>query len=71
MSHINFDFLTESFLFGYGLEDNFSALSDYELEKEFGSDNVYERYRLRGFVGALRALREVVSWFLTVVVGFG
>lgn len=26
MSHINFDFLTESFLFGYGLEDNFSAL---------------------------------------------
>ena len=34
MSHINFDFLTESFLFGYGLEDNFSALSDYELEKE-------------------------------------
>ena len=38
MSHINFDFLTESFLFGYGLEDNFSALSDYELEKELKSN---------------------------------
>ena len=41
MSHINFDFLTESFLFGYGLEDNFSALSDYELEKEL---NRYREY---------------------------
>lgn len=26
MSHINFDFLTESILFGSGLEDKFSAL---------------------------------------------
>lgn len=34
MSHINFDFLTESILFGSGLEDKFSALSDYEIEKE-------------------------------------
>lgn len=34
MSHINFDFLTESFLFGPELEDKFSNISDDELEKE-------------------------------------
>ena len=34
MSHINFDFLTESFLFGSQLEDGFLAISDQELEKE-------------------------------------
>lgn len=34
MSHINFDFLTESFLFGPQLEDKFSASNDQELEKE-------------------------------------
>jgi len=41
MSHINFDFLTESFLFGSGLEDKFSSLSDRELEKEL---NRYREY---------------------------
>lgn len=41
MSHINFDFLTESILFGSGLEDKFSALSDYEIEKEL---NRYREY---------------------------
>ena len=39
MSHINFDFLTESFLFGPGLEDMFNSISDCELEKEL------KRYR--------------------------
>lgn len=43
MSHINFDFLTESFLFGSGLNDKFSLLSDYELEKEL---NRYREYVL-------------------------
>ena len=43
MSHINFDFLTESFLFGSGLNDEFSSLSDYELEKEL---NRYREYVL-------------------------
>lgn len=41
MSHINFDFLTESLLFGSGLEDKFTELSDYELEKEL---NRYREY---------------------------
>lgn len=31
MSHINFDFLTESILFGSGLEDKFSALPHLTL----------------------------------------
>ena len=55
MSHINFDFLTESFLFGYGLEDNFSALSDYELEKEL---NRYREYVISN-MGEI--CREIIS----------
>ena len=53
MSHINFDFLTESFLFGYGLEDNFSALSDYELEKEL---NRYREYVISNMGEICRAV---------------
>ena len=55
MSHINFDFLTESFLFGPGLEDKFSALSDYELEKEL---NRYREYVISN-MGEI--CREIIS----------
>lgn len=55
MSHINFDFLTESFLFGSGLEDKFSALSDYELEKEL---NRYREYVISN-MGEI--CREIIS----------
>lgn len=55
MSHINFDFLTESFLFGPGLEDGFSSFADCELENEL--------YRYREYVISNMAeiCKEVVS----------
>lgn len=55
MSHINFDFLTESILFGSGLEDKFSALSDYEIEKEL---NRYREYVISN-MGEI--CREIIS----------
>jgi predicted CopG family antitoxin len=55
MSHINFDFLTESFLFGSGLNDKFSSLSDCELEKEL---NRYREYVLSNMV---EICKEIIS----------
>lgn len=34
MSHINFDFLTDSILFGSNLEDDFEALNEGILREE-------------------------------------
>lgn len=54
MSHINFDFLTESFLFGSGIEDKFNMVSDSELEREL---NRYREYVISN-MGEIR--REVI-----------
>lgn len=55
MSHINFEFLTESFLFGYGLDDKFSSVSDRELENELN------RYREYVISNMEEICREIIS----------
>ena len=67
MSHINFDFLTESFLFGYGLEDNFSALSDYELEKNCSDHRIFFGTTKRRIVKAAGSLCRCSNYFRSII----
>lgn len=46
MSHINFDFLTDSILFGSNLEDDFEALNEGILREELAR---YREYVLENF----------------------
>lgn len=62
MSHIIFDFLTESFLFGSGLDDKFNSFSERELEKELN------RYREYVISNMTEIYKEIIYDFKKIAV---